>query len=180
MIPDEHVRHDCSTLGVVEYSKPYSSAFLNTQLTMLLADNGEPGFYGHDYLLQLQREFYDMLRKLCIDEEAALHYLTVTGRESTLNRLRSKGHSDRRVQQELVGIRNEEVRKMKKDEENNVAQDQNREERKNQYKLRVLVPKARVVFGVCDPYGELECGEVYFRPVYRMESWQNLRTQERL
>ncbi|EDO37749.1 predicted protein, partial [Nematostella vectensis] len=31
-------------------------------------------------------------------------------------------------------------------------------------RLRVLVPKSRMVFGVCDPYEVLRQGECYFRP----------------
>ncbi|EDO43173.1 predicted protein, partial [Nematostella vectensis] len=31
-------------------------------------------------------------------------------------------------------------------------------------KLRILVPNSRVVFGVCDPFGELEYGQCVFHP----------------
>ena len=36
--------------------------------------------------------------------------------------------------------------------------------RRSVVRTRILVPKARVVFGVCDPYNKLENGECYFSP----------------
>jgi regulator of nonsense transcripts 1 len=105
-----------------------------------------------------------MLTNLCSNEEAALRYLTVTGHTKTLQRLQERGFRNQQVQQELARMRNEEIKKMVKDDENNTNnQDQNQDNTKKS-KLRVLVPKARVVFGVCDPYGELEYGEVFFKP----------------
>ena len=44
-------------------------------------------------------------------------------------------------------------------------------------KLRVFVPKARLVFGVCDPFEELDYGECFFLPTLldeeQMEDFYN-------
>ncbi|KAK3729805.1 hypothetical protein QZH41_013336, partial [Actinostola sp. cb2023] len=161
-IPEGVVRQRCTTLGVVEYSKPYSNAFLNTQLAMVVADNHGP--QGWNYLLQLQRDFYDMLRYLSNDKDTALRYLTITGRTDLLTRLREQGIT-RRIQTQLEKIRRKELEKMLKDDvvRDTTNDDEQQEERK--CKLRVLVPRARLVFGVSDPYGELEYDEVFFRPI---------------
>lgn len=158
-IPDDVVRRNCSTFGVVEYSKPYSKAFLNTQLTMVLADNGTL----HDYLLELQRNCFNMLTNLCVNEEEALRYLTITGNEQGIGRLRQRGLYHTQVNRELGRLRNDEIKKMMKDDNGTPAGNQNENE-SSKSKLRVLVPQARVVFGVSDPYGELEYGEVFFQP----------------
>lgn len=160
-IPALEIQQRCSTLGVVEYSKPFSNAYLNTQLAMVLADNQDPS--GRSYLLQLQREFYDILRNLLNDEELAIHYLTITGRTDLLNRLRRHGIWNHRVQKDLDRICNDELRKMLKEDDGSGFDEEGGQERRRS-KLRVLVPQARVVFGVSDPYGELEYGEVFFQP----------------
>ncbi|XP_020914800.1 RNA-dependent RNA polymerase 2 [Exaiptasia diaphana] len=161
-IPSEEIQQRCSTLGVVEYSKPFSNAYLNTQLAMVLADNQDRS--GRSYLLQLQRQFYEMLRNLLHDEELAIHYLTITGRTDLLARLRRNGFWNHRVQKDLDRIRNDELRKMLKDDDSSYGFDEEGGQERRRSKLRVLVPRARVVFGVSDPYGELEYGEVFFLP----------------
>lgn len=166
-ITDADVKLRCSTFGVVEFSKPYSNAFLNTQLAMVLSDNHD--LTGRDYLLQLQSDFYSMLRNLCTNEELTLRYLTITGRTELLDRLRKDGFWHRRVQNDLKRIQVSDIKRLYKNngdagDDNDIDDDDNVEKKDRKSKLRVLVPRARVVFGVSDPYGELEDGEVFFQP----------------
>lgn len=168
VISDPVVKQRCSTFGVVEFSKPYSNAFLNTQLAMVLADNHDST--GKDYLLELQIDFYSMLRNLCTNEDLTLRYITLTGRTDLLQRLRKDGFWHKKVQKDLERIQASELKKLYKnnddvDDNNDVDDDDDSDEKKaRKSKLRVLVPRARVVFGVSDPYGELEDGEVFFQP----------------
>ena len=158
-VPDQDMRRSCNTLGVVEYSRPYSNGYLNTQITMLLADGG----VSHDYLQQLQEEFYDVLKLFPSDRVRAERYLGWTGRLPTLNRLQRHGMTER-VRNELKGLQSREIIKLTREGEAGEDSSSDNQRRSNKGKLRVLVPKSRIVFGVCDPYEYLAYGECFFQP----------------
>lgn len=155
-VPDEDMRRSCNTLGVVEYSRPYSNGYLNTQITMLLAEAG----VSHDYLQQLQEEFYDVFKLFPSDYERAETYLRWIGRPKQLERLHMYGMTEK-IKAELKNLQSTELIKMKRDVGENSL---NQQRKPNKGKLRVLVPKSRVVFGVCDPYEYLSYGECFFQP----------------
>ena len=158
-IPEERMRRSCTTFGVVKCSRPYTIGYLNKQITMLLADSG----VKHSYLTRLQNDFYAKLRELCHADQSAEDYLRIKGQHKLLGWLHDFGLRSPRLQKELKSLRAKEIRKMQK--ENAVdAGDDAGVTQNSKCKLRVLVPKSRVVFGACDPFNELEYGQCVFQP----------------
>ncbi|XP_032240569.2 probable RNA-dependent RNA polymerase 1 isoform X2 [Nematostella vectensis] len=155
-IPDESMNRTCTTFGVVKCSRPYTLGYLNTQITMLLADSG----VDHGYLTRLQESFHDMLKELRTSDQAAEMYLRIKGEHSLIELLHTYGLRNSRLQRALSGLRSRELRKMQKDK-GTEPDDTNGA---TASKLRILVPNSRVVFGVCDPFGELEYGQCVFHP----------------
>ena len=168
-IPDERVRLSCTTFGVVKCSRPYTMGYLNKQITMLLADSG----VKHSYLRQLQNNFHIMLRELCSARQSAESYLCIKGEQKLLGLLHDFGLENPRLQRQLKALRAKEVRKMQKE---NADEDESSVTQTSRCKLRVLVPKSRVVFGVCDPFQSLEYGQCVFQPTLfdeeQMEGFQ--------
>ena len=158
-IPDDRMRQRSTTFGVVKCSRPYTLGYLNKQITMLLADSG----VKHSYLTGLQNDFHAMLRELCGNAESTEYYLRIKGEAKLINWLHEYGLQSKRLQKELKNIRAKEIRKMQKDntadEDNDASPTQNAK-----CKLRVLVPRSRVVYGACDPFNELEHGQCVFQP----------------
>ena len=112
-IPDEGMRSRCTTLGVLGFSRPYSNGYLNTQITMLLAD----GRVSPIYLKDLQQDYYYTLDNLGHDRAQTELYLRTTGKFELLERLRNNGMHEARVQRELKGQRTREIKNMTKDVE---------------------------------------------------------------
>ena len=159
-IPDERMRQTCTTFGVVKCSRPYTMGYLNKQITMLLADSG----VKHSYLTGLQNYFHATLRELCGNEEFAAYYLRIKGEGKLVNWLHEYGLGSQRLQRELKALRAKEVKKMQRDNNAVDASDEASQTQNAKCKLRVLVPKSRVVFGACDPFNELEYGQCVFQP----------------
>lgn len=166
-IPDERMRQTCNTFGVVKCSRPYAVGYLNKQITMLLADSG----VNHGYLTGLQNDFHAMLRELCGTAQSTEYYLRIKGEQKLLEWLHNYGLESHRLKKELKALRAKEVKKMQKDhmaDEGGVIGDDDDDSasptQTSKCKLRVLVPKSRVVFGVCDPLDELHYGECVFQP----------------
>ena len=107
---------------------------------MLLAARG----VQVEYLRALQTDYYRLLENMCNDSASSDYFLRLNGR--TIEG--SQTHVD------IEALRREEVRKMVKRKRSGTEA----------ALVRILVPKARVVFGVGDPYGELKNGECYFKP----------------
>ena len=154
-VPNEGIRNCCTTLGVVKYSRCYTNGYLNKQITMLLADSG----VEHEYLTWLQRNFHDTLNELSTTTERAEYYLSIKGKKALLDRLHARGLQNAGVQRELESLRRQEIKKMKKEDDTDAP-----DPSPPACKLRVLVPKSRLVFGVCDPFDELEYGQCFFQP----------------
>lgn len=159
-IPDERMRQTCTTFGVVKCSRPYTMGYLNKQITMLLADSG----VRHSYLRGLQNDFHATLRELCATAQSTEYYLRIKGEGKLLNWLHEYGLGSLRLQRELKALRAKEVKKMQKDNNAVDASDEASLTQNSKCKLRVLVPKSRVVFGACDPFNELEYGQCVFQP----------------
>ena len=158
-IPDERMRQTCTTFGVVKCSRPYTIGYLNKQITMLLADSG----VKHSYLTGLQNDFHSMLRELCGTAASTEYYLRIKGEGKLVNWLHEYSLQSQRLQRELKSLRAKEIKKMQKDNAtdggNGGSVTQNAK-----CKLRVLVPRSRIVFGACDPFNELEHGQCVFQP----------------
>lgn len=163
-IPDERMRSTCTTLGVVKCSRPYTVGYLNKQIIMLMADSG----VNHGYLTWLQNKFHLMLRELGVSRESTAEYLCIKGEVKLVERLHNYGLESHRLQKDLKSLRAKEVKKMQKDnmaDETDYADEASASlQQTSKCKLRVLVPRSRIVFAVCDPFNELEYGQCVFQP----------------
>lgn len=137
LIPDERMRRTCTTFGVVQCSQPYTIGYLNKQIIMLLVDCG----VDHGYLTKLQSDFHSMLKGLGHSRQVTEQYLGIKGEVKLLERLDSYGLESHRIQRDLRGLRDKEVKKMQRD---NVADETNNVDAasaSSKCKLRVLVPR---------------------------------------
>ena len=112
---------------------------------MLLIDRGVLA----EYIKSLQKDYYKLLKKMCKDKASADFFLRLTGRNCSVNRNLT------------TQLRQDEIDKMI-----DYVDDPEHEPPKLKRVPRtyILVPKSRMVFGVCDPHGELNYDESYFKP----------------
>lgn len=160
LIPDERMRKTCTTFGVVQCSQPYTIGYLNKQIIMLLVDCG----VDHAFLTKLQSDFHSMLKGLGHSRQVTEQYLGIKGEIKLLERLDNYGLESHRLQKDLRGLRAKEVKKMQKDNVADETDNVDAASASSKCKLRVLVPRSRIVFAVCDPLNELEYGQCIFQP----------------
>ncbi|KXJ29076.1 probable RNA-dependent RNA polymerase 1 [Exaiptasia diaphana] len=173
-VSDEELRNDLTTFAVLDYSRPYTNGYLNIQTVMLLADRG----VSHDYLKQLQEDYYTMLENLCTNRSRAAYFLRTTGNTELLRILQSS--DPQAIQKELEKLRKAEILNMKCCDQLDGGRRLPNSNLGLQTRLRVLVPKSRVVLGVCDPYGKLKSGECYFSPTMSDEEEGEYSTVEKV
>ena len=180
---------DMDTLGIVDFSRPYSLGYLDTQTVMLLAEGGA----SREYLETLQSNYHEVLDRL-EDETYAGFFLRTAGHEELLKEFQREGMTDE-VARKLQQLKSREIENMKRgentgqgnDEEGDSEVDMNfqsdlktmgaktdrnsttkdvysSENMTRAFDIRVLSPEARVVYGASDPYDQLNCGECFFQP----------------
>ncbi|KAK3729797.1 hypothetical protein QZH41_003410 [Actinostola sp. cb2023] len=162
-IADNELREKVTTFAVLDYSRPYTSGYLNIQSVMLLADRG----VSHDYLKQLQEDYYLMLGNLCTNRSRAAYFLRTTGNSELFQMLQITGLKG--INKELEKLRDTELENMKRCDEIEGGRNLPNPYHGMKTTLRVFVPKSRIVLGVCDPYGILNYGECYFKPTMSEE-----------
>ena len=138
--PQEMSRPVSNLACILDYCRPHVNAYLDAKLVILLAARG----VQVEYLRALQTDYYRLLENMCTDSASKDYFLRLTGRaiEGSLT------HVD------IGALQQEEVKNM-------VERDRFGNE---DPRVRILVPKARVVFGVPDPYGKLKKEQCYFKP----------------
>ena len=149
------VCHTMDTLGIVDFSKPYTMGYLNSLTVMLLEDRGvEP-----DYMKKLQEQYYEKLDNITTltDNNMAKYFLCYTG-NIHLHTLLHTPDRAQEAREEIKRIQQNEISKMK---EEGSYMGPDGEER---HRVRVLVRQSREVFGVADPNSRLESGECFFNP----------------
>ena len=141
----EAMKNAITFICLVDHSKPHENGYLDILLTMLLIDRGVLA----EYIKSLQKDYYKLLKKMCKDKASADLFLRLTGRNCSVNRNLT------------TQLRQDEIDKMI-----DYVDDPEHEPPKLKRVTRtyILVPKSRVVFGVCDPYGELNYNGCYFKP----------------
>ena len=182
---------DMDTLGIVDYSRPYSLGYLDTQTVMLLAEGG----VSHEYLETLQNNHYEVLDRL-EDKTYAGYFLRTTGNEDLLQEFQRNGMTDE-VAGKLQRLKTEEIQNMKRgkitdenqgnDKEGDIEVDMKlqrdfktintntdrnsttkdiylSQNMNHAFDMRVFTPDARVVYGASDPYNQLSYGECFFQP----------------
>ena len=141
----EAIKNAITFMCVVDHSRPHENGYLDILLTMLLIDRGVLA----EYIKSLQKDYYKLLKKMCKDKASADFFLRLTGRSCSVNRNLT------------TQLRHDEIDKMI-----DYVDDPEHEPPKLKRVPRtyILVPKSRMVFGVCDPHGELNYDECYFKP----------------
>ena len=148
---------DLVTIGVVDYSRPYVNGYLDMSMIMMLLETGTLA----ENLEVLQAHYYELLQGLC--RKTAELFLLMKGESDLLREIQVKGIDNDEIQDRLKFFKDQEVHKMK------YACGQ----------TRILVPKSRIVFAVCDPYDKLMSGECYFKPTLSEDETKNFPGAER-
>ncbi|XP_068679966.1 uncharacterized protein [Montipora foliosa] len=155
---DESMRQptipDSHFVYILDYSQPNENAYLDAKLIMLLVARG----VRVEDLRTRQTDYYSLLEDMMRNDKASIDYfLQLTGRtseEEEVATLLQKEVSHMRVEQETTGGEVPHV--------------------------KILIPKSRKVFGVCDPYGKLTPAQCYFRPTLLHDQEKEFETEKKI
>ncbi|XP_052096541.1 uncharacterized protein LOC127731745 [Mytilus californianus] len=131
-------------LGICEYSKPFTFGHLNQQYIALLSGLGVPDEIFTDF----QTAQFERLREMTVNLEATICILQWQKKSDLARVVIDLGKMNLLPPEDM-----KELRKL---------QAQLAISKKSKH-IRIVVPKSRYIFGVCDPYGILEYGECYVR-----------------
>ncbi|TCD62010.1 hypothetical protein EIP91_007628 [Steccherinum ochraceum] len=132
------------TFSVVNYSAPYAFGRLNNEIVALLSSLG----VTTEKLLNKQQAYHQWILKASNDWEVAFDLISGLGQFQLAERLLLEGLDSPEIRRQINTLQQSEIRGFKKNERTRV---------------RMLVPKSRFLFGICDPYGVLQEGEVHVR-----------------
>jgi hypothetical protein len=123
--------------------QPYSFGNLNDELILLINSLG----VSTETLLQKQQENFNYFENALTDPQSAFMFLTFTNHMDIAERLL------------LGGIENigSDIKKLINIEYNKLLN------KRDEQRCRILIPKSRILFGVCDPWGILREGECAVR-----------------
>ncbi|KAF6806066.1 hypothetical protein CPLU01_15933 [Colletotrichum plurivorum] len=136
--------------SVVEYSKaglpawPYGFGHLNDEVIILLHSLG----ITSEILLRKQQEHFGFLASAVADSRAAFRFLTYVNQYDLAERVLLESLEN--VKPQVAALVNSEFAKMIKP-------------RYDEQRCRILIPKSRLLFGVCDAWGVLKEGECHVR-----------------
>ncbi|KAI5866155.1 RdRP-domain-containing protein [Durotheca rogersii] len=129
---------DCS-FSVVDYSKPYTFGFLNDEVIILLHCLG----ISRAVLLKKQEEHFQFLATAVTDPRAAFRFLSYINMHELAEKVLMESLES--VRPRIKALVNSEFDKMLN--------------KRGEQRCRILVPKSRLLFGVCDAWGVLKQGE---------------------
>ncbi|KIW73618.1 hypothetical protein PV04_01721 [Phialophora macrospora] len=129
--------------AVVEYSKPYTYGYLNDEIVLLLHSLGVEAAV----FVEKQRQYFDFLEQSRSNPRCAFRLLSSLGLTSQAELLLIEGMEQ--VESTIRKVLAQEYSKMVN--------------KREEQKTRILIPKSRLLFGVCDPYGLLKAGECFVR-----------------
>ncbi|KZT10828.1 RdRP-domain-containing protein [Laetiporus sulphureus 93-53] len=133
-----------NTFSVVDHSTPYAFGRLNNDVIVLMASLG----ITSETFLAKQEAYHHWIRAASNDWEVAFNFLCALGHYGTAERLLLDGIESAEVKAKIRSSQMSELAAFKKNEK---------------YRSRMVVLKSRLLFGVCDPYGVLDEGEVHVR-----------------
>eukprot|EP00092_Neocalanus_flemingeri_P027073 GFUD01029359.1.p1 GENE.GFUD01029359.1~~GFUD01029359.1.p1 ORF type:complete len:1934 (+),score=582.76 GFUD01029359.1:141-5942(+) len=159
-----------SCLGVAGYSKPYSFGHLNRQFIILLSGLGVPD----TVFLTMHQEFFDLLEQMTRDKEAAIIVMQWRNNfdiSQLLMRMSSldfshmlKLDNNQRELYKNTDPRNDIMKRLNETQQKILGSDtKENSDGSAKEKLRLLVRKSRLVYGVCDQDGELQYGQCQVR-----------------
>ncbi|KAK4148839.1 RNA dependent RNA polymerase-domain-containing protein [Chaetomidium leptoderma] len=130
---------DDYSFSVVEYSKPYTYGFLNDEVIILLHALG----IDRAVLKRKQEEHFRFLADTSRDPRSAFRFLSYVNMPLLAEKVLVDSFES--IQPKVHALVKNECAKMlnKRDEQ----------------KCRILIPKSRLLFGVCDAWGVLKQGE---------------------
>ena len=163
------VYHTMDTLGIVDYSQPYTMGYLDSLTVMLLEDRG----VKPDYMKKLQDQYYEQLDNITTNDNMAKYFLCYTGKIHLHTLLHTPDRAQE-AREEIKRIQQNEISKMK---EEGSYMGPDGEER---HKVRVLVRQSREVFGVADPNSPLKPGECFFNPELSNEELNDFESADKL
>ncbi|KAI0644794.1 RNA dependent RNA polymerase-domain-containing protein, partial [Trametes meyenii] len=131
-----------NTFSVVAYSIPYSYARLNNEIVVLLSSLG----ITPETFIRSQEEYHGWIRSASSDWQVAFNILCALGHFEAAEKLLIHGIEAPEVQARIRAAQMAEISSFKK---------------KEKFRARMIIPKSRFLFGVCDPYGVLQEGEVF-------------------
>jgi hypothetical protein len=133
-----------NTFSVVDYSKPYAFGRLNNDIIVLISSLG----ISNDVLLQKQREYFSWIREASQSVSSAVDFLSCLGNFPAAEKVLLRGLEDASVQKDIRSSQKSEINSFGKN---------------GKTRVRMMIHKSRLLFGVCDPYGLLEEGQVHVR-----------------
>jgi len=170
-IPNKEVRQHIPFIGILDYSKPHINGYLDTRLIKLLESRG----VSMNHFLSLQKGYLDLLSKIPDNAASAQYFLRLTGRDA--ENIRSG--IDGPTREVLTTIKRNEMEEMI-DRSYVLDAEDGEPPRSPVVRVRILVPDARVVFGVCDPHDKLEKGQCYFKPTLQDDEAGEFSSEEQI
>ncbi|XP_057317089.1 uncharacterized protein LOC130662285 [Hydractinia symbiolongicarpus] len=143
-------------VSVCDFSRPYSFGYLNRQLIYLLSGLG----VKDEKFLAIQEEYFEMIRNVHTNADSAITFLRWNNKYIEAERIAHAHKDDKSFNSHSSKTRSlldSMVRSLiQKDEKRKIGGVMKE-------KLRVLVKKSRMVYGVCDQTGQLKYGQCYVR-----------------
>lgn len=132
------------TFSVVDYSNPYAFGRLNNDIVVLLSSLG----ITNETFLAKQKAHQDWIAGASGNWETAFDFLCASNKYEVAERLLLDGLDNLEVRREIRALQNSELAGLRKND---------------RLRVRTLIPKSRLLFGVCDPYTVLREGEIHVR-----------------
>ena len=170
-IPDKEMRQQIPFIGILDYSKPHINGYLDRRLIILLESRG----VSIDYLQTLQKGYLDLLRKIPDSPASVELFLRLTGRD--VGNITSG--IERPIREDLMFMKQKELKEMI-DRGFVLDAEGDGPPRSPVARPRILVPKARVVFGVSDPYEKLKKDQCYFKPTLLPDEAEEFASEEKI
>ncbi len=133
-----------NTFSVVGYSQPYAFGRLNNEIVTLLWSLG----VSKEKLVAKQEAYFEWIRKASEDVSSAVDFLSCLGQYPLAERVLLDGIDDDDVAKSIRKAQLSEVSNFRKNDKNRV---------------RMMIQKSRLLYGVCDPFQVLKEGQVHIR-----------------
>lgn len=135
-----------NTFSVVDYSRPYQFSRLNNDIIILLSALG----VTTETLVAKQDAYFQWIKSASSNPLSAMNFLAAIGKHDLAERVLLDGLDSEHVQSRIKAAQAAEVTAFRKPDT-------------DKERCRTLLLQSRLLFGVCDPYGLLEEGEVHVR-----------------
>lgn len=140
------------TFSVVDYSSPYKFGRLNNDVVVLLASLG----ISNEKFLAKQDQYFNWITEASSNVTSAIDFLScLDNTQSLVERVLLDGLDSPEVSAKIHSLQRMEVASFRKN---------------GKMRVRMLIHKSRLLFGVCDPFGVLNEGEVHVRVMVGRQS----------